>query len=70
MTTWFITGASRGLGAEIARTAVGAGDNVLIAVRNPDLVPENLNTAANVHTVADSATIPSSAATAHDDVAA
>lgn len=36
MTTWFITGASRGLGAEIARTAVGKGDNVVIAVRNPD----------------------------------
>ncbi|MFI9550130.1 SDR family NAD(P)-dependent oxidoreductase [Nonomuraea endophytica] len=62
MTTWFITGASRGLGAELARTAVAQGDNVVIAVRDPARVPEDLGKASNVHTVAldvtDSAAIP------------
>jgi len=48
MATWFITGASRGLGAEIARTAVRGGDNVVVAVRNPDRVPEDLTAADNV----------------------
>ncbi len=28
MSTWFITGAGRGFGAEIARTALAGGDNV------------------------------------------
>jgi NAD(P)-dependent dehydrogenase (short-subunit alcohol dehydrogenase family) len=32
--TWMITGASRGLGVEMARAALGAGDNVIAAVRN------------------------------------
>jgi NAD(P)-dependent dehydrogenase (short-subunit alcohol dehydrogenase family) len=52
MATWFITGASRGLGAEIARTALLGGDNVVVAVRNPDRVPEDLKTAGNVLVVA------------------
>ncbi|WP_410673347.1 SDR family NAD(P)-dependent oxidoreductase [Amycolatopsis sp. cmx-4-68] len=47
MNTWFITGASRGLGAEIARTALRGGDNLVVAVRNPSRVPEDLKTAAN-----------------------
>src|SRR4029453_18987580 len=32
--TWFITGASRGLGAEIAKAALRAGDNVVATGRN------------------------------------
>jgi len=42
MTTWFITGASRGLGADIARAALDGGSNVAVAVRNPDRLPEDL----------------------------
>lgn len=34
MTTWFITGAARGLGYEIARHALGAGANVVATARN------------------------------------
>ncbi|NEW72929.1 SDR family NAD(P)-dependent oxidoreductase [Streptomyces rhizosphaericus] len=52
MATWFVTGASRGLGAEIARAAVAGGDNVVVAVRNPDRIPEDLKDAANVLAVA------------------
>lgn len=35
---WFITGASRGLGVEIARAALAAGDSVVATGRNPDEV--------------------------------
>lgn len=34
MSTWFITGASRGLGLEIARAALRGGDTVVAAARN------------------------------------
>ncbi|KOV76412.1 MULTISPECIES: SDR family NAD(P)-dependent oxidoreductase [unclassified Streptomyces] len=52
MATWFITGASRGLGAEIARSAVAAGNNAVLAVRNPERVPEDLKNSENVLAVA------------------
>ncbi|GAA4669264.1 MULTISPECIES: SDR family NAD(P)-dependent oxidoreductase [Amycolatopsis] len=42
MSVWFVTGASRGLGAEIARAAVAGGEDVAVAVRNPDRLPEDL----------------------------
>ncbi|MFE0450811.1 SDR family NAD(P)-dependent oxidoreductase, partial [Streptomyces sp. NPDC058914] len=42
MATWFVTGASRGLGAEIARAALKDGNNVVVAVRNPERIPEDL----------------------------
>ena len=35
--TWFVTGASRGLGAEIVRAAVRGGNQVIAAARNPTL---------------------------------
>lgn len=35
MKTWFITGASRGLGFEIARAALEAGDRVVATARSP-----------------------------------
>jgi NAD(P)-dependent dehydrogenase (short-subunit alcohol dehydrogenase family) len=36
MSTWFITGASRGLGLQLARAAVAGGDAVVAAARNPN----------------------------------
>lgn len=38
MTTWFITGASRGFGLQIARQALDRGDNVVATARNPETV--------------------------------
>jgi NAD(P)-dependent dehydrogenase (short-subunit alcohol dehydrogenase family) len=38
--TWFITGASRGLGAAIARAALDAGDRVVITARRRETVAE------------------------------
>jgi NAD(P)-dependent dehydrogenase (short-subunit alcohol dehydrogenase family) len=42
MSTWFITGASRGLGLQIARAAVAGGDAVVAAARNPAGLPDDL----------------------------
>ncbi|RJG03195.1 oxidoreductase [Noviherbaspirillum sedimenti] len=39
---WLITGASRGIGAEIARAALAAGDRVVATGRNPQSVEEAL----------------------------
>ena len=36
MRTWFVTGAARGLGYEIARYALDAGANVVVAARRLD----------------------------------
>lgn len=36
--TWFVTGASRGLGREIVRAALDAGHRVVAAARNPEQV--------------------------------
>ncbi|WHT20531.1 oxidoreductase [Crossiella sp. CA-258035] len=38
MTTWFITGASRGFGLEIARQALDRGDSVIATARDPKAV--------------------------------
>src|SRR6516162_9192017 len=40
--TWFITGASRGLGAEIAKAAMRAGDRVVAAGRKRSAIAEKL----------------------------
>jgi NAD(P)-dependent dehydrogenase (short-subunit alcohol dehydrogenase family) len=40
--TWFITGASRGLGAEIVHAAVRAGDQVVAGARHPETVGSRL----------------------------
>jgi NAD(P)-dependent dehydrogenase (short-subunit alcohol dehydrogenase family) len=42
MATWFITGASRGLGLEITRAALAGGDSVVAAARDPRKLPEDL----------------------------
>lgn len=42
MKTWFITGASRGLGLEIARAALEAGDQVVATARKPEQVEAGL----------------------------
>ncbi|GGP85450.1 SDR family NAD(P)-dependent oxidoreductase [Saccharothrix coeruleofusca] len=52
MSVWFITGASRGLGAEIARAALAAGDRVAVAVRDPRRLPEDLKDSDRVLAVA------------------
>lgn len=41
---WFITGASRGLGLEVARAALERGDAVVAAARNTLAVEDNLGT--------------------------
>lgn len=38
---WFITGASGGLGRELAEVALSEGDTVTAAVRRPDAVGTN-----------------------------
>ncbi|OSQ40598.1 oxidoreductase [Thalassospira mesophila] len=45
--TWFITGASRGLGAEIARTALEAGDRVIGTARNREKLSQQFSTAGD-----------------------
>ena len=40
--TWLITGAGRGMGADIARAALAAGHDVVATGRNPDAVAEAL----------------------------
>ncbi|MGW7692958.1 SDR family oxidoreductase [Streptomyces asiaticus] len=42
MSMWFITGASRGLGLEIARAALRGGDTVVAAAQNPQKLPDDL----------------------------
>ncbi|OAH13103.1 oxidoreductase [Streptomyces jeddahensis] len=43
MATWFITGASRGFGLEIARQALERGDKVVATARNPKGVQDALS---------------------------
>ncbi|PZG22632.1 SDR family NAD(P)-dependent oxidoreductase [Nonomuraea aridisoli] len=52
MSTWFITGASRGLGLQIARAALAGGDAVVAAVRDPDALPADLRQSGRVLGVA------------------
>ncbi|MFD1276739.1 SDR family NAD(P)-dependent oxidoreductase [Streptomyces kaempferi] len=52
MTTWFVTGASRGIGVEIARAALADGNNVVVGVRNPERVPADLRNSDKVLAVA------------------
>jgi NAD(P)-dependent dehydrogenase (short-subunit alcohol dehydrogenase family) len=45
---WFITGATRGLGAEIAKAALAAGNQVVATGRNPDAVTKALGASPNL----------------------
>ncbi|MFF9624763.1 SDR family NAD(P)-dependent oxidoreductase [Streptomyces griseosporeus] len=62
MSVWFVTGASRGIGAEIARAALAAGHDVVAAVRDPRRLPEDLQGHERVFPVAldvtDTAAVP------------
>lgn len=40
MTTWFITGSSRGFGRELASAALAAGDQVVATARNPETLSD------------------------------
>jgi NAD(P)-dependent dehydrogenase (short-subunit alcohol dehydrogenase family) len=52
MKTWFITGASRGFGALIAKQALERGDNVVATARKPQAVTEVLGDRPNLLAVA------------------
>ncbi|HXW91265.1 MAG TPA: oxidoreductase [Terriglobales bacterium] len=41
---WFVTGATRGIGSEIAKAALAAGDKVVATGRNPEAVRKALGT--------------------------
>jgi NAD(P)-dependent dehydrogenase (short-subunit alcohol dehydrogenase family) len=41
--TWLVTGAARGIGAEIAKAALGAGDNVVATARDPRKIAKALD---------------------------
>ncbi len=58
---WFITGAGRGLGADIARAALGAGNAVIATGRNPGAVRTALGDARNILVVALDITKPEQA---------
>ena len=46
--TWLITGAGRGMGADIAKAALAAGHNVVATGRNPDAVAEAVGDSARL----------------------
>src|SRR6266542_955441 len=45
---WFITGASRGLGLEITRSVLNAGNKVVATARSPKAIEEALGTSENL----------------------
>lgn len=51
MSVWMITGAGRGLGLEVARTALAEGEQVALAARRPENVPEDVLHHPNAFTV-------------------
>lgn len=51
MATWLITGAARGLGAQIARHALAAGHDVALGARRVDAVPDDLRDAQRCYPV-------------------
>src|SRR5690242_6449277 len=61
---WFITGASRGLGAEIAAAALSAGDYVVATARDPRRIAERFGGSEALLPVALDVTSESSVAAA------
>lgn len=45
---WFVTGSNRGMGAQIAKAALAAGDKVVATARRPDAAREALGTSDNL----------------------
>jgi NAD(P)-dependent dehydrogenase (short-subunit alcohol dehydrogenase family) len=62
--TWFITGAGRGMGVDIAQAALGAGHNVVATGRNPDAVTRALGNTDHLLAVKLDVTSPHDAETA------
>lgn len=52
MSTWFITGAGRGLGVHIAQRALAAGHSVVATGRNPERVSKSIGAHENLLVVA------------------
>src|SRR3954469_4682214 len=65
---WFITGAGRGLGVEIAKAALAAGNAVVATGRNPEAVAQAVGDGGDILTVKLDVTEPSDAETAVRDV--
>jgi NAD(P)-dependent dehydrogenase (short-subunit alcohol dehydrogenase family) len=61
---WFITGAGRGMGADIANAALAAGHSVVASGRNPDAVSKAVGDADNLLVVKLDITDPQDAETA------
>ncbi|WP_421736398.1 oxidoreductase [Caulobacter sp.] len=64
MKTWFITGAARGLGAQITERALQAGDNVIATARDPSAVATRFGERANLLAARLDVTQPAEAKTA------
>ncbi|HET6641716.1 MAG TPA: SDR family NAD(P)-dependent oxidoreductase [Gaiellaceae bacterium] len=58
---WFITGAGRGMGVDIAKVALAAGDAVVATGRNPDAVSEAVGEAGDLLVVKLDVTSPADA---------
>lgn len=67
---WFITGASRGLGAEIAKAAMAAGDRIAATGRDPAAVQRTLGGHGDVLPLGLDVTDPASIAAAVDAASA
>jgi len=61
---WFITGAGRGMGVDIAKAALAAGHKIVATGRNPDKVAEALGKSANLLIVTLDITKPADAESA------
>src|SRR4051794_3933977 len=61
---WFITGAGRGLGVDIAKTALAAGNKVVATGRRTSKVVDALGTSDNLLAVKLDITVPSNAESA------
>jgi NAD(P)-dependent dehydrogenase (short-subunit alcohol dehydrogenase family) len=64
--TWFITGAARGMGIDIAKAALTAGDNVVATARNAAKVTDALGEHDNLLAVSLDITSPQAAQAAAD----